>query len=215
MRSVHEVSTQVSETIVALASKSDQISSIVDAITAITAITEQTKLLALNAAIEAARAGEHGRGFAVVAEEVRKLAEESRGAATGISALIGEIQQQTQCVVDTVRDGAQRTDDGAATIERSREAFARIGAAVDELHAHIHEITAAGQQNRIAGFGPAVRWPRRSLQPARAMASRVHLGALARTTCWVRIAVWRAERRAAILDGDERSLVAASDTRPR
>ncbi|MFT8315955.1 MAG: methyl-accepting chemotaxis protein [Clostridium sp.] len=58
----------------------------------IAAIAEQINLLALNAAIEAARAGEHGKGFAVVAEEVRKLAEQSSEAVTGIKDTIAKVQ---------------------------------------------------------------------------------------------------------------------------
>ncbi len=50
-------------------------------------IYTKTNFIALNAAVEAARAGEHGRGFAVVAQEIQKLAEQSRLAATDIDNL--------------------------------------------------------------------------------------------------------------------------------
>ncbi len=143
MRSVRDSSQAVSTAIGELASKSEQIGAIV---ATITGIAEQTNLLALNAAIEAARAGEQGRGFAVVAEEVRKLAEESQGAAAEISSLIGAIQEETTTAVSVVEDGARRTEEGAGVVELTREAFQRIESSVDEMTARIEQIAAASQQ---------------------------------------------------------------------
>lgn len=74
----------------ALSESANQIQSFV---ATISHIADQTNLLALNAAIEAARAGEQGRGFAVVAEEVRKLAEQSSQAVTGIQDTIVKVQE--------------------------------------------------------------------------------------------------------------------------
>jgi methyl-accepting chemotaxis protein len=143
MRAVRESSQEATGKIRELAAKSDQIGGIVQTITG---IAEQTNLLALNAAIEAARAGEQGRGFAVVAEEVRKLAEESQTAAGSISGLIEQIQGETQGAVSAVEDSARRTEDGAATVDQTRDAFERIGASVDGMGARIEQIAVAAQQ---------------------------------------------------------------------
>jgi methyl-accepting chemotaxis protein len=143
IRQVAASSTQVGDAIQDLSLRSEKIGGIVDTITG---IAEQTNLLALNAAIEAARAGEQGRGFAVVAEEVRKLAEESQSAAAEISTLISEMQSETGKVVQVVADGAKRTEDGVATVERTREAFEAIGRAVEDMSARVAEIATTTTQ---------------------------------------------------------------------
>jgi methyl-accepting chemotaxis protein len=140
MEAVKQSTGSVTAAMRALAAKSEQIGGIVETITG---IAGQTNLLALNAAIEAARAGEQGRGFAVVAEEVRKLAEESQQAALSIAELVGEIQNETQATAGIVEEGAERTDDGVAVVERVREAFEQIGLQVEQVSERIGEIVAA------------------------------------------------------------------------
>ena len=142
MRSVRDSSSEASEAISGLAAKSDQIGLIVQTITG---IAEQTNLLALNAAIEAARAGEQGRGFAVVAEEVRKLAEEAQRSAEEISALIDEIQTETGRTVKVVENGGKRTQEGAAVVERTREAFVTIGSSFEDIAGRIDQIAIAAE----------------------------------------------------------------------
>jgi methyl-accepting chemotaxis protein len=152
MSAVRDSSQLTTRAIRDLGSKSEQIGGIV---ATITGIAEQTNLLALNAAIEAARAGEQGRGFAVVADEVRKLAEESRGAAASISGLISEIQEETTRTVSLVEDGARQTEDGVATVERARESFLTLGASVQDMSARVEQIAAAIEQ--IASASEQVR----------------------------------------------------------
>ncbi len=143
MEAVRSASEEATEAIRGLGSKSDQIGGMV---ATIKGIAEQTNLLALNAAIEAARAGEQGRGFAVVAEEVRKLAEESQGAAATIAGLIGEIQAETGKAVEVVETGAARTQQGAATVQQTRESFLQIGSSVEDMGGRVEQIAAAVQQ---------------------------------------------------------------------
>jgi methyl-accepting chemotaxis protein len=143
MQSVRGSSLEATETIRKLGERSAEITGIV---ATITGIAEQTNLLALNAAIEAARAGEQGRGFAVVAEEVRKLAEESQGAAGHIATLIDEIQDETQRAVTVVEDGSTLTENGSRVVDEAREAFLGLGEAVDQMNAHIEGIAAGIEQ---------------------------------------------------------------------
>jgi methyl-accepting chemotaxis protein len=63
-----------------------------------------------------------------------------------ISELIAAIQQETDKAVGVAQDGAQRTEQGAAVVEQTREAFQRIGLAVDDVTARVQEIAASSQQ---------------------------------------------------------------------
>ncbi|HAA26134.1 MAG TPA: hypothetical protein DCE11_08490 [Ruminiclostridium sp.] len=74
-------------------------------------ITEKTNLLSLNAAIEAARAGESGKGFAVVASEIRKLAEDSKDAASKIQSVTIEVIKS----VEELASGSEKVLDFIGT----------------------------------------------------------------------------------------------------
>jgi methyl-accepting chemotaxis protein len=143
MATVRESSEAATAAISALGEKSTEIGGIIDAITG---IARQTDLLALNAAIEAARAGESGRGFAVVAEEVRKLAEQSQGAAQSISALIGQIQFETAAAVKVVQSGTEHSIESVHVVDEAREAFLALGQSVGDMSERVEEISAVVEE---------------------------------------------------------------------
>jgi methyl-accepting chemotaxis protein len=92
----------------------------------ISGIAEQTNLLSLNAAIEAARAGEQGRGFAVVADEIRILADGASKATQEITALVSQIQDEIQSVVESMQKGASGAEVG-------KEGIHQMEASLDEI----------------------------------------------------------------------------------
>ena len=106
----------------------------------IRSISEQTHLLAINAAIEAARAGDSGRGFAVVAQEVRKLSEDVQNTVSEITLITQGIQHDSKAVVEQLRSGVVKTEEGSRQIIETGEALAEINGSVSVMAGTIDDM---------------------------------------------------------------------------
>ncbi len=102
-------------------------SRVMDIVGIINDISDKINLLSLNAAIEAARAGEAGRGFAVVAEEISKLADATAASIKDIESLL--------------RENSSLIDGGMGGSMESIQALIGIIESMEEISAHIEEIT--------------------------------------------------------------------------
>lgn len=142
MNNIEEVVTKLDDVIKILVRRSNEIGQIVEVISG---IAEQTNLLALNAAIEAARAGEQGSGFTVVAEEVRKLAERSKQLTGKISALIGQIQDDTANAVSAMYEGRKQVKIGMEVVENVGQSFEDISKLVLEITSQMREAAIASE----------------------------------------------------------------------
>ena len=151
--SFKEMATNLTDSISALASTSEQISAQAEEIAALSRkvtlssqesqkraketdevlglirnISSQTNLLGLNAAIEAARVGELGRGFGVVAEEIRKLA-------SGSAESIKKVEQITKLIQEASDGSLQQTTQIEGGINQIAEAMGQIAASIQQINA--------------------------------------------------------------------------------
>ena len=137
----------IADQIVNLSEQTGQISSISDLVTD---IANETNMLALNAAVEAARAGEQGKGFTVVADEIRKLAEQSKGSAEKINGLVNDIQAAINSTIMVTDQGQKTAIKGIQLAENSATAFSEIADAVNNVFVNSQQISMSSKQQAVA-----------------------------------------------------------------
>ena len=136
-----------SERTLALAKRVEEISKI---LVLINEIADQSSLLALNAAIEAARAGDVGRGFTVVADEVRRLAERTKGLAADIAGITQGTKAETSATVMAMDKGVAELQGGLRLMEQVAEASSQVRVATRQQRIASSRVVDAMEQVSVA-----------------------------------------------------------------
>lgn len=110
--------------------------------TLVSDLAAQTNMLALNAAIEAVRAGQFGKGFGVVASEIRVLADQSRGSAARIHALVDDIEHSIERTAQATASGTQLA---ATNVQQAADTTSMLS----KIVALIDLVNFANQQNSL------------------------------------------------------------------
>jgi methyl-accepting chemotaxis protein len=136
----------IAQEILTLSERTQQIGAITQTVND---LADKSNLLALNASIEAARAGEHGKGFAVVADQVRRLAEQSKGATAQVKTILHDVKEATSSAVRASEEGTKVVDDGLALTQRAGEGIRSLTDTIREASAAAEQIAASAHQQSV------------------------------------------------------------------
>jgi methyl-accepting chemotaxis protein len=120
INATHELTRSTADTMDELQRSVGQITQI---LSVIEEVANRTNLLSLNAAIIAAQAGEHGAGFTVVADEIRELAERTRGSTKEIASIVKAVQTGSRHAVQKMQEGVTRVGEN---VDLAKEAAASL-----------------------------------------------------------------------------------------
>ncbi|HYC90310.1 MAG TPA: HAMP domain-containing methyl-accepting chemotaxis protein [Thermoanaerobaculia bacterium] len=123
INATHELTVSTARTMDELQRSVGEISRI---LSVIEEVANQTNLLSLNAAIIAAQAGEHGAGFTVVSDEIRQLAERTRGSTKEIAAIIKAVQSGSRAAVAKMHEGVARVTQNVKLAEEAASSLTKI-----------------------------------------------------------------------------------------
>jgi methyl-accepting chemotaxis protein len=146
MESTRETVEDTRRVVRELASRTEDIGSIV---TVIDDIADRTSLLALNAAIIAAQAGEYGSSFAVVAGEIKTLAGQVRAKTQEIGDVVSAVTEEAARAVGLIERGTASAERGVALSSEAGSALEAISTAIRTSGDRIHEIVGAVHQQAM------------------------------------------------------------------
>lgn len=148
INATHDLTMSTARTIDELQRSVGEISGI---LTVIEEVANRTNLLSLNAAIIAAQAGEHGAGFTVVADEIRELAERTRGSTKEIGAIIKAVQSGSRQAVQKMHEGVAKVTDNVKLAEEAAQSLGKIVESASRSYEMATRITRAlGEQSQAS-----------------------------------------------------------------
>ena len=148
INATHELTVSTARTIDELQRSVGEISRILNVIED---VANQTNLLSLNAAIIAAQAGEQGAGFTVVADEIRQLAERTRGSTKEIATIIKAVQGGSRAAVAKMHEGVTRVTGNVTLAQAAAASLTKIVASAGRSYDMAMRITSSlGEQSRAS-----------------------------------------------------------------